>query len=341
VPGGVKGSPLLDPALVADVLAGFGLRATGAPAALAGGASGTVTFAVDTTRGRVVASQAGRGGAADRAEVTTRLAAALSAAGAPVPRPLRAARGGWVFGGITLREFVPGRSARRDDPDETRRCGEALGLLDCALRAQSADEPLPGEDEEIFTLAKEPAWVRSACLPRLDERFPPGYREELEATLDALETELADLRADERRIAHVDASPANAVVRPDGSVVWIDLTPERRWPGYALGAALYGWALPPGAGAPDLAVLPPLAAGYGATADLAPRFARKVPAFALTHSLMELAFPLACSALGPPPGARPLEALPQRLARHARLRAALPELARAIGAGGRGGGPGA
>jgi Ser/Thr protein kinase RdoA (MazF antagonist) len=321
----------LDPAIVADVLRSFGLRATGAPRALAGGDGGLGTLAVDTTRGPVVVSGAGRGIAADRAQAATRLAAALARSGAPVPRPLRSTSG-WVFGGVTVREFVPGRPARRDEPHETRRCGEALGLVDRALRAEDP-APLPGEDEWLFTLAKDPAWVRSACLPLLDERFPAGYLAELLETLAQLDSALAGVDPAERRLAHVDPNPGNAIVGPDGSVAWIDLTPERREPGYALGAAAYWWALPPGAIEPDLAVLPPLAAGYHATADLAPRFAALAPAYVLEHSLLELAFPLACLALGPPPGARPLERLPERLARHARLRAALPELAGAIGVG--------
>jgi Ser/Thr protein kinase RdoA (MazF antagonist) len=321
----------LDPAIVADVLKSFGLRVTGAPRALTGGDGGLGTLAVDTTRGPVVVSGAGRGTAADRAQAATRLSAVLARSGAPVPRPLRSGSG-WVFGGITVREFVPGRPARRDDPDETRRCGEALGRLDGALRAEDP-APLPGEDEWLFSLAKDPAWVRRACLPLLDERFPDGYLGELLETLAEVESALARVGPGERRLAHVDANPGNAVVAPDGRVVWIDLTPERRPPGYALGAAAYWWALPPGAVEPDLAVLAPLAAGYFATADLAPRFAALAPAHALTHSLMELAFPLACLALGPPPGARPFEDLPARLARHARLRAVLPELAAALGAG--------
>jgi hypothetical protein len=129
---------------------------------------------------------------------------------------------------------------------------------------------------------------------------------------------------------HVDANQENAIFDDSGNVCLIDLTPEVRHRDYSLGAALYWWAYPWQSNRLNLETLQAITRAYLGNHSLSPLGRRVIAAHMLNHSLMELAFPLACLVDGPPPGARPMEDLAGRLTRAILLYDARHQIDRAL-----------
>ncbi|HAA74767.1 TPA: hypothetical protein DCE37_06600 [Candidatus Latescibacteria bacterium] len=168
--------------------------------------------------------------------------------------------------------------------------GRSLGKLDSALT-----------DEEILPLfyslrgpwsrSRSTAYVREHFLPIEDNRFPAGYHEELEATLDLVESSLEGLTPEDHVVAHVDPNPSNAIYTLDGTITLIDLTLDAQLPGYSLGAVTYWWAQPWQTNRINPAMAHAITSRYRSVYRVPDEYWRLIATHIMNHAFMQLALP--------------------------------------------------